>query len=205
MVAEWFPDLSRFVPFLLARHPVSDVSLDRSGVLEGEQLVRCSTLGYKLWCREEPEKRRDTESRSRLNRRLLRPVVTTPTVDDSSEGSFEDWTVLSHPESHCTNIHIYGPGGSTISCLECYNKSIYSNPSSKPSHRTQLRRLQHLSDQDTVYYMLLSMSSTKIYSSPYLTIIDLMKRTLGTSDLAGASSFMFVKAGVSSYTNRQSF
>ena len=125
MVAEWFLDLSRFVPFVLAHRSVSHVFLDRSGVLEGEQLVRCSTLGYKLWCCEKPENRRDTESRSRLNRRLLRPVVTTPTVDHSSEGAFEDWTVLSHPELHCTDIHIYSPGRSTISCLVRYNKSIY--------------------------------------------------------------------------------
>ncbi|KAI9457225.1 hypothetical protein BJY52DRAFT_1187433 [Lactarius psammicola] len=86
---------------------------DRSGVLEGEQLVRSSsTIWYNLWYREEPDVRQDSESRSRLNHSYLRPIVTTLSSDRSAEGILEDWTVLSRPASHSINIIIYGSGRS---------------------------------------------------------------------------------------------
>ncbi|KAF8264411.1 hypothetical protein EI94DRAFT_497408 [Lactarius quietus] len=62
---------------------------DRSGVLEGEQLVRCSTMRYNLWYCEERSKCQSSESRSRLNCRLLRPIITKPLIGQSAEGTFE--------------------------------------------------------------------------------------------------------------------
>ncbi|KAH9021822.1 hypothetical protein EDB85DRAFT_2293351 [Lactarius pseudohatsudake] len=84
---------------------------NRVGALEGEQLVRGSGVQEDLWYRKQPVVYHDSWSHARLNYGCLRPIVTTPSVDPSSEGSFEDWTVLSHPASHSNNIHIYGPRG----------------------------------------------------------------------------------------------
>ncbi|KAF8271176.1 hypothetical protein EI94DRAFT_1721043 [Lactarius quietus] len=80
---------------------------DRSGVLEGEQLVRSPEMRYNLWYCEEPIVHQDSEPRSRLNRRCLPPIVTIPT-DCSAEGTFEDWTILSRPTSHYVDIHVHG-------------------------------------------------------------------------------------------------
>ncbi|KAI9440194.1 hypothetical protein BJY52DRAFT_1217192 [Lactarius psammicola] len=88
---------------------------DRSGVLEGEQLVRSSGMRYNLWYREELVVKQDSESRSRLNHSWLRPIVTTLSTDRSAEGTFEDWTALSHPAMRCVDIHIYLSRGSTSS------------------------------------------------------------------------------------------
>ncbi|KAN0132853.1 hypothetical protein V8E53_009218 [Lactarius tabidus] len=73
---------------------------DRSGVLEGEQLVRSSGMQYNLWYYGGPVVHQDLESRSGLNHRCLQPIVTTPR-------SFEDWMVLGCPTSHCVDIHIH--------------------------------------------------------------------------------------------------
>ncbi|KAH9029309.1 hypothetical protein EDB83DRAFT_1890980 [Lactarius deliciosus] len=91
---------------------------DRSGVLEGEQLVRNYSIQYNLWHREEPglvHQDSDSGSHSRLNHSCLLPVVTSPSADRSAEGTFDDWTVLSRPASHCIDIHIYGSRGSSTS------------------------------------------------------------------------------------------
>ena len=91
--------------------PLSDVFLDRSGVLEGEQVVRSSSIRGKLWSYEQPAVYHDTESSSaRLNHRCLRPIVATPLSDSPTDGTFEDWKVLSRPALQNMNIHIYGPG-----------------------------------------------------------------------------------------------
>ncbi|KAH9174166.1 hypothetical protein EDB89DRAFT_593988 [Lactarius sanguifluus] len=87
---------------------------DRSGVLEGEQLVKGYSIQYNLWHCEEPGLvHQDSESHSRLNHSCLLPIVTSPSADNSAEGTFDDWTVLSRPASHCIDIHIYGSRGST--------------------------------------------------------------------------------------------
>ncbi|KAH8978124.1 hypothetical protein EDB86DRAFT_981500 [Lactarius hatsudake] len=93
---------------------------DISGVLEGEQLVKGSSIRGrgKLWYREQPVVHHDSDSRSRLNHRYLRPIVTVPSPSPSSEGTFEDWTILTRPASYPLNIHVYrsrGSPGSTSS------------------------------------------------------------------------------------------
>ncbi|KAI9452685.1 hypothetical protein BJY52DRAFT_1225982 [Lactarius psammicola] len=80
---------------------------DSSGVLEGEQLVKGSGIRGKLWYCEQPVVYHDSDSRSRLNHRCLRPIVTTLSANPSLEGTFEDWTALSRPASRSINIHIY--------------------------------------------------------------------------------------------------
>jgi hypothetical protein len=131
---------------------LSDVFPDRSGVLEGEQLVRGPTIRDDLWYCEQPVVYHDSKSHSRLNHSYLRPIVTTPSTDPSSEGTFEDWTVLGHPASHSINIHIFGPRGSPLStALVCLNTSSHSDTSLRLLHRTYLHR-QHPSDQDTACY-----------------------------------------------------
>ena len=49
--------------------------------------------------------------------------------------------------------------------------------------------------------LLLSIGSTMIYSSAYSTVIDLMMSTIGIADFCGAGSPMFVKDGVTLYTD----
>ncbi|KAH8978122.1 hypothetical protein EDB86DRAFT_3249238, partial [Lactarius hatsudake] len=83
---------------------------DRFGVLEGEQLVRSSCMRDNLWHREELVMHQDSESRSRLNHSYLRSIVTAPSSEPPA-----DWTVLSRSASHCIDIHIYSPRGSTSS------------------------------------------------------------------------------------------
>lgn len=87
---------------------------DFFGVLEGEQLVG-PTFRSNLWHCERPVLYHDSKPHSRPNNGCLRPIVTTPPADSSSELTFQDWTVLSHPASRSINIHIYGPGRSTKS------------------------------------------------------------------------------------------
>ncbi|KAI9438915.1 hypothetical protein H4582DRAFT_2142014 [Lactarius indigo] len=86
---------------------------DISGVLEGEQLVKSSSIRGKLWYREQPVLHHDSDSGSRLDHRCLRPIVTTPSANPSLERTFDDWTVLSRPGSHRIDTHIYGSRGST--------------------------------------------------------------------------------------------
>jgi len=103
--------------------PCSDVFSDNSRVLEGEQLDKGSSIRGKLWCDEQPVVFHDTDPRSRLNHSCLQPILTTPSANPPLEGTFEDWTVLSRPESHSINIHSYGsqrsPG--SASSLVCFH------------------------------------------------------------------------------------
>ena len=191
---------SRFRRFL------SDVFPDSSGVLEGEQVVRGSSTRYNLRYCEQPVVYNDSESRSRLNHSYLRPIITTPSANPSSVGAFEDWTVLSHPTLHSINVHIYDSRGSpgSTSSLVCFHASNYSDIARKLLHRTYLHRLQHPSDQDIPCYTRLSIHSTMRYSWAYSTTIDCMTNIPGMSDWGGASSLVFVKDGVASYTPRHS-
>ncbi|KAH9033762.1 hypothetical protein EDB85DRAFT_1050880 [Lactarius pseudohatsudake] len=84
---------------------------DRSGVLEGEQLVRGFSIRGNLRYCEQQVLFYDSESRSRLNHRYLRPIATTSSADRSA-GIFEDWKTLNRLASHFINIHIYDSRGS---------------------------------------------------------------------------------------------
>ena len=104
--------------------PLPDLFLDRSGVLEGEQLVRSSSIRGKLWSHEQPAIYHDTESpSSRLNYRCLRPIVATPLGDSPIDGTLEDWKVLSRPAPQNVRIHIYGPRRSPGS-LVCFMSQV---------------------------------------------------------------------------------
>ncbi len=95
---------------------LSDVSPDSSGVLEGEQLVRGTSIRGNWWRYEEPVVFPNCECRARLNPSRLRPIITTPSGNPASGVPFDDWAVLSHPSSHSINIQIYSaqrPHGST--------------------------------------------------------------------------------------------
>lgn len=85
---------------------------DSAGVLEGEGLVRSCSIRGKLWCCEQPAVYHDTESRSRLDHRRLRPMVATTLNDSPTAGTFEDWTELSRPASHNMSIHMKPDNGS---------------------------------------------------------------------------------------------
>ncbi len=76
-----------------SRFLLSDVFSDSSGVLEGEQLVKGSSIGNFWYC-EQQLVFHDSGSRSRLNHRYLRPIVTTSSADRSARGIYEDWTAL---------------------------------------------------------------------------------------------------------------
>lgn len=81
---------------------------DSSGVLEGEQLVRNTSIKGNWWRYDEPVVSSNCERRVRLNHRRLRPILTTPSVGPStSEMPFDDWTDLSHPSSHSINVQMY--------------------------------------------------------------------------------------------------
>ncbi len=153
---------------------LSDIFPDDSGVLEGEQLVRSSSIQGKLWYCEQPVVYRDSESRSRLNHCCLRPILTTPLGDSPAGGTFEDWTVLSRPESHSINIHIYRSREfpESTSSLVCFYAPSYSDTAPNLLHRTYLPRLQHPSDQGTACIIRLSIRSRMIYSWAYSTTID---------------------------------
>ena len=175
---------------------LSDVSTDRSGVLEGDQLVRSSSMRYNLWHCGGPVVHQDFESCSRLNHRRLQPIVTAPRA-------FEDWTVLSHPASHYVYIHIHCSQAPTSHPV-CFNASIYSDTADELLYRTWLHRHQHPLDQGTSFYTRLSIRLTMIHSSAYSITIGWITGMLGMTNLGGASSLMFVKDGVTSYTNQQS-
>ena len=140
-----FPDLISF----------SDAFLDGTGVLQGEQLIRGSSSRYYLRHFEQSVYYHGSKSRSRLNHRCLRPIVTIPSANSSSDGEFEDWTALSCLTSHSTDIHIYELWGSpaSTSILVCFHASSLSDTACQRLHRTylhrKLHRLQRPSDLNT--------------------------------------------------------
>ena len=132
----------------------SDVFLDDSGVIEGEKLVKSSSIQGKLWYCEQPVLFHDSESYFQLNHRCLRPIVTIPLGDSPgpTRRTFEDWTTLSHPISRSINIHIYGlreSPGSTIT-LVSFHGSSYPNTRRRLFYRILFRLLQHPNDQNTL-------------------------------------------------------
>jgi hypothetical protein len=90
----------------------SGVRSDHFGVLQGEQLVRGSSVRGKLWYCEQQVVLNDSKSCSRLNHCCLRPVVTTSSADLQERGLFEDWLALNHLALPSISIHIYESGGS---------------------------------------------------------------------------------------------
>ncbi|KAH9054860.1 hypothetical protein EDB87DRAFT_1412376 [Lactarius vividus] len=116
---------------------------DDSGVLEGEQLIRSSSIRGKLWYCEQPVVSHDSEFRSRLNHRCLRPIVTTPFGDSLTGGTFEDWKVLSRPASHSINIHIYDSRGfpKSASSLDLPPPPPTSERPGYPVHYTTINTL----------------------------------------------------------------
>ncbi|KAN0137486.1 hypothetical protein V8E53_004537 [Lactarius tabidus] len=91
---------------------------DSSGVLEGEQLVKGSTIRGNLWYCEQPVVYHDSHPQPLvgvvLDHRWLRPIFTTLSSDPSLAGIFEDWTVLSRPALQSINIHIYRSRGPPV-------------------------------------------------------------------------------------------
>ena len=190
----------------LSRRFLSDIFPDSSGVLSGERLVRGSSTRYYLRHLEQSVSFHGSESRSRLNHRCLRSIVTTPPTNPSSDKTFEDWTALCRPASHSIDIHIdglWGSPGSTSSPV-CFHASSFTETVRKLLHRTYLHRLQRPSDLNIGCYTRLSIRSRMIHSCAYSTTIDWRMRMAGTNELGGASSLMFVEDGVSSYTHRHS-
>jgi hypothetical protein len=183
---------------------LSDRFPDNSGVLEGEQLVKKSSIQGILWYCEQPVKYHGSLSRSKHH--CLRPITTAPLSDSTTRVTLEDWTVLDRPASHPINIHIYcsrrSPGSTTSSV--CFHSYIYSDCTHKLLHRIYLHRLQHRSDQDTAFYTRLSIRSRMIYSLAYLTAVDWMTRFLGMANWDGALFLVFVEGGVTSCTPRHS-
>jgi hypothetical protein len=149
----------------------------------------------------------DSGCRSRLNDSNLWPIITTPSANPSSDGAFEDWTILSHPAPHSIDVHIFGlrgsPGytNSLVGFLSC--ASGISDTSCKPLCRAH-RRLQRPSDPSTEYYtrVRLSVCLTMIYSWLYSTTTEWKTSMLGMFNLDGARSLTFVRDGVSSFTPR---
>jgi hypothetical protein len=111
----------------------SDVRSDRFGVLQGEQLVRGSTVRGKLWYCERQAIINDSKSCSRLTHRCcLRPIVTTSTAAPWERGIFEDWLALNRLALPSIGIHIYEPGGSLTSinslvCVPTHSHTHLSN------------------------------------------------------------------------------
>ena len=145
----------------LVSHPLlSDVFLDRTGVLEGEQLIRSFNVRASL---------RYSESLPRLNHSFLRPIVTKPKADLIT-WTLKDWTVLGHPGS-CSNIYIYDTRDThwlsrSSEDLVRIDASIAPYDTHTPScHRTHARFHQHPNNQSTLYYTRLSKDSTTMYSS----------------------------------------
>ncbi|KAH9018838.1 hypothetical protein EDB84DRAFT_636918 [Lactarius hengduanensis] len=91
---------------------------DSSGVLEGEQFVRGTSISGKWRCYEEPKVFPECECPPRLNHSHLRPIITTPSVDPASGMPFDDWAILSHPSSHSINIQIYSTHGRRESTMD---------------------------------------------------------------------------------------
>ena len=136
-----------------SRYFLSNISADHSGVLEGEQLVKGSSGQSNLWYHEQPVVYHDSKSHSRLDHTCLRPIGTTSSPDPSSERKFQDWTVLSHPESHFITMQIYVSRicPESLGTLVCFNMSNSSDNTYDLLCRTYLHR-QHPSDQDITHY-----------------------------------------------------
>ncbi|KAI9438944.1 hypothetical protein H4582DRAFT_104166 [Lactarius indigo] len=83
---------------------------DRSGVLEGEQLIRGFSIRDNLRYCEQQVLFYNSEARPRFGLHYLRPIVTTSSPDRST-GMFEDWKALNRLASHFINIHIYDSRG----------------------------------------------------------------------------------------------
>ncbi|KAH8995988.1 hypothetical protein EDB92DRAFT_1844354, partial [Lactarius akahatsu] len=84
---------------------------DRSGILEGDQLVGGSSIWYSLSRYETQVVHQD--SKFRLNRSYLLPIATTLPADHSADWTSKDWTVLTHPAFHCVDVRIHSSRGST--------------------------------------------------------------------------------------------
>jgi hypothetical protein len=109
-----------------------------------------------LWYHEQPVVYHDSKSHSQLDHSFLRPIRTTSSPDPSSERKFQDWTVLSDPNSHSITMQIHilrlSPGSpGSLGTLVCFNMSSSSDTACKLLCRTYLHR-QHPSDQDTAHY-----------------------------------------------------
>ena len=137
MDAKRHPDLQRLAPFYPFFH-FSDVFPDISGVLEGEQLVRNSSIDSHWWCNEEPVVFPNCECCTRLNHRLLPPIITTPSVNPVSEMPFQvdDWTFLSHPSPRPINLQIYSAQSGRAS-----TKDLVSLNAVKTLHEHEIHRL----------------------------------------------------------------
>ncbi|KAN0129081.1 hypothetical protein V8E53_013077 [Lactarius tabidus] len=125
---------------------------DRIGVLQGEQLVNCSSSSVRshLWyCCEQQVVFNDSESHSRLNHCCLRPIVTTPSADRPMGGVLDDWTALIRLASRAINIHIYGSRRSpdSINSLGPIPPIPTSVRPGYPVHYTTINRL----DDDTLF------------------------------------------------------
>ncbi|KAF8268652.1 hypothetical protein EI94DRAFT_1700067 [Lactarius quietus] len=118
---------------------------DNSGVLEGERLVRSTSIRGKLWYCEQPAIHHESESLSRLKRRFLRPIATTTLNDSPTRVALEDWTVLSRPASHPINIHIYGSRGSPGSTSDL-DLPPPSPTSERPGYRVLYTTIDTLED-----------------------------------------------------------
>ncbi|KAH9011619.1 hypothetical protein EDB84DRAFT_1007867 [Lactarius hengduanensis] len=84
---------------------------DRSGILEGDQLVRGSSIWSNFSRYETPVVHQDSKFRS--NRSYLRLIATTLSADHSADWTSKDWTVLTHPAFHCVDVQIHSSQGST--------------------------------------------------------------------------------------------
>ncbi|KAF8265539.1 hypothetical protein EI94DRAFT_318074 [Lactarius quietus] len=83
---------------------------DTSGVLEGEQLIKSSSISSNQgnwWHYKEPAISFNSESFARLSHRCLWPIATTPSANPTLGFPLEDWMSLSCATSHSVNIHIY--------------------------------------------------------------------------------------------------
>jgi hypothetical protein len=105
----------------------SDVRSDRFGVLQGEQLVRGSSVRGKLWYCEQQVVSNDFNSCSRLNHSCLRPIVTTSSANLQERGIFEDWLTLNCLAPSSISIHIYESGGSLTSINGLVCVPVYSH------------------------------------------------------------------------------
>ena len=109
----------------------SDVFSDRFGVLEGEELVRGSSVRGDLRYCEQQVVLNDHKYHSKLNHRCLRPIVTTSSAARPAGGKFEAWLALNRQTSPSISIHIYGsePRGfpESINSLVCFNATTYFN------------------------------------------------------------------------------
>ncbi|KAI9442753.1 hypothetical protein H4582DRAFT_1309113 [Lactarius indigo] len=83
---------------------------DRFGVLEGEKLVRSSSMRYNIRLHEELDVHQYLQTYSRLNHGFSRLSPTTLSMDRPVERTFRvgDWIVLSLPESYRIDVHVRG-------------------------------------------------------------------------------------------------